>query len=96
MSNRSARVGPVLDTSAAARAVVAAIRELNADVLVEDRGSYLRVLVPHRCIVTRAAIEAVLGQPFRLPADLEPLMPALKGRLSMTEDAVIWAFGSAA
>jgi toluene monooxygenase system protein D len=91
--DRGARVGPVLETSEVARAVVAAIRELNADVLVEDRGAYLRVLVPERCVVTRAAIEGVLGHPFRLPADLEPLMPAFKGRLSVTEDTVVWTFG---
>jgi toluene monooxygenase system ferredoxin subunit len=85
------RVGPVLQAGpAAAAAVVAAIRYLNEDVQVLDRGAYLRVLVPGRCVLTRAAVEAELGAPFRLPADLERLMPSFKGRLSMTEDDVRW------
>jgi hypothetical protein len=73
--------------------VVAAIREQNQRVVVEDRGAYLRVLVPGRCVVTRPAIERVLGRPFRLPADLEPLMPSFKGLLAITEDHVEWSFG---
>ncbi len=50
-------VGPVLQAGTIGSAVVAAIRDLNQDVLVMDRGAYLRVLVPGRCIVTREAIE---------------------------------------
>ena len=85
-------VGPVLEASDAARAVVAAIRGLNADAIVEDQGSYLRVLVPFRCVVTRRAIEASLGRPFRLPGDLEVLMPAFKGMLQLTEEEAVWSF----
>lgn len=85
-------VGPVLEDSAAARAVVAAIQGLNPGTIVEDQGAYLRVLTPRRCVVTRRAIEASLGRPFRLPADLEPLMPAFKGLLEMTEEEAVWSF----
>jgi hypothetical protein len=86
-------VGPVLEASPSGRAVLAAIREQNHLVAVEDRGAYLRVLVPGRCIVTRLAIERALGRAFRLPADLEPLMPSFKGLLAITEDRVEWSFG---
>jgi toluene monooxygenase system protein D len=86
-------VGPVLEASDAGRAVVAAIRQLNADVTVLDRGGYLRVLVPERCVVTRQAIELSLGQKFELPSDLEPLMPAFKGRISMDQEHVEWWVG---
>ena len=59
-------VGPVLQAGPVADAVIAAIRELNADVEVVDRGVYLRVLVPRRCRVTRAALERHRGR--ALPA----------------------------
>jgi toluene monooxygenase system protein D len=82
----------VLTAGDPARAVVAAIRELNADVRVEDRGAYLRVLVPERCVVTRSAIERAIGRAFRLPMDLEPLMPAFKGILRMDDEHAEWSF----
>jgi toluene monooxygenase system ferredoxin subunit len=84
------RVGPVLEAGDCADAVVAAIRRLNGDVEVLDRGAYLRVLVCGPCRVTRAAIEEELQRPFRLPVDLERLMPSFKGRLSITEEEVRW------
>jgi hypothetical protein len=61
------RVGPVLQSGSVANAIVAAIKDLNQDVLVVDRGAYVRVLVPQCCIVTRSAIEKHLGRPFRFP-----------------------------
>ena len=87
-------VGPVLESSPAGHAIVAAIRKLNQDVTVQDRGAYLRVLVPQRCLVTRRSIEIELGQPFRLPQDLEPLMPAFKGLLRIDADSVEWSFAA--
>lgn len=86
------QVGPVLEASDAGRAVVAAIRRLNVDVVVEDQGSYLRVLVPHRCRLTRQAVESSLGSPFTFPGDLERLMPAFKGMLDLSEDEAVWSF----
>jgi toluene monooxygenase system protein D len=83
-------VGPVLQAGPIADAVVAAIRELNADVEVVDRGSYLRVLCARRCRVTRAALERHCGAAFRLPVDLESVMPSFKGRLSISEEEVRW------
>src|SRR2546428_649646 len=62
-------VGPVLQAGTIGSAVVAAIRDLNQDVLVMDRGAYLRVLVPGRCVVTREAIEEHLGRSFRFPGE---------------------------
>lgn len=83
-------VGPVLEASESGRAVVAAIRELNEQVEVVDRGAYLRVLVPGRCVVTRRAIEQALGREFHLPTDLEALMPAFKGFLQMDDERIEW------
>jgi toluene monooxygenase system protein D len=85
------RVGPVLESGETSSAIVAAIRALNPSAEVQDRGSYLRVLAKERCVVTRVAIEHALGRPFRLPDDLEPLMPSFKGALTMSEDEVTWS-----
>jgi toluene monooxygenase system ferredoxin subunit len=87
---RERQVGPVLEASESGRAVLAAIRELNEQVEVVDRGAYLRVLVPGRCLVTRRAIEQALGRAFHLPTDLEALMPAFKGFLQMDDERVEW------
>jgi len=86
-------VGPVLEAGAAGRAVIAAIQQLNQDVVIQDRGSYYRVLVPGRCRVTREAIEKTLGSSFQLPGDLELIMPAFKGLLSMSDQEAVWRVG---
>jgi toluene monooxygenase system ferredoxin subunit len=83
-------VGPVLQAGPLGAAVVAAIRALNRDVRVVDRGAYLRVLCPGACVVTRAAIEACTGAPFRLPGDLEHVMSSFKGRFHVSEDEARW------
>ncbi|HVZ72483.1 MAG TPA: MmoB/DmpM family protein [Polyangia bacterium] len=88
-------VGPVLQEGPEARAIVAAIRRLNADVRVLDRGAYVRVSCPRRCVVTRAAVEAELGRPFRLPRDLELVVSAFKGRFHVSEEEATWELGEA-
>ncbi len=84
------RVGPVLEAGESAAAVVAAIEELNADVEVQDRGAYLRVLAPGRCVVTREAIARAGAAGFRLPGDLERIMPSFKGRFAVSDDEASW------
>jgi hypothetical protein len=84
-------VGPVLMAGDVASVVVAAIHTLNRDVVVHDQGAYLRVLVPHQCIVTRRAIEHELQRSFRLPGDLEQIMPSFRGMLRMSSEQVIWS-----
>jgi hypothetical protein len=90
MTDAQQVVGPVLVEGLEANAVIAAICELNAGVTVHDRGAYLRVEVPQRCVVTRAAIERGLGRPFEWPAELERIMPSFKGTLSIGADAATW------
>ena len=90
MSEVGASVGPVLEASELGLAVLAAIRSLNAQVLVQDRGAYLRVSSPRRCVVTRRAIEHELGRPVRLPGDLELAMPSFKGRLRIDAEGAVW------
>jgi toluene monooxygenase system protein D len=87
-------VGPVLAAGPVADAIIAAIRRENASVDVTDRGSYLRVLVPARCAVSRAAIELALSRAFRLPGDLEQVMPSFRGRFQVSEDQACWTLGA--
>jgi toluene monooxygenase system ferredoxin subunit len=84
------RVGPVLRAGPAALAVAAAIRDLNPDVQVLERGAELRVLALGACHVTRAAVEARLGAPFCLPADLTAIMLSFSGSLAVTGDEARW------
>jgi MmoB/DmpM family len=88
------RVGPVLQAGAVANAIIAAIKDLNQDVMVVDRGAYLRVLVPQCCVVTRSAIEKHMGRPFRFPGELETVMAAFKGSLQLNQDDATWRFES--
>ena len=80
----------MLESSELGLAVVAAIQSLNLAVQVQDRGAYLRVLSPGRCVVTRQAIEQQLGRPVLLPADLELAMPSFKGRLRIDAEQAVW------
>jgi toluene monooxygenase system protein D len=86
------RVGPILQSGPVADAIIAAIKDLNQDVMVVDRGAYVRVLVPQCCIVTRSAIEEHLGRAFRFPGELEMAMSAFKGSLQLNRDDAAWRF----
>jgi hypothetical protein len=86
----SDQVGPVLHAGALGAAVAAAIRDLNPAAQIVDRGSYLRVLVPSRCRLTPAAVEARTGQPFALPADLERVLSAHKGVFTVNQEEALW------
>ena len=94
-SNNYDRVGPVVQSGELGTAIVSAIRDLNSDVVVLDRGAYLRVLVPGRCVLTRHAIEKHLGRPVRFPGELETVMASFKGALRLSEDEAIWQFRAA-
>ena len=86
------RVGPVLQSGTVANAIIAAIKDLNPDVVVVDRGAYVRILVPHCCVVTRMAIEKHLGRPFRFPGELEGVMSSFKGSLQLNQNDAAWRF----
>jgi formate hydrogenlyase transcriptional activator len=85
-------VGPVLQAGTVSDAIISAIRDLNKDVLVVDRGAYLRVLAPERCVVTRGSIEEHLGRSIRFPGELEAVMSSFKGAISLSQDEAVWQF----
>jgi MmoB/DmpM family protein len=83
-------VGPVLTPGPLADAVIGAIRALNAEVTVIDRGAYLRVLVRRRCRLTAAAVAELASGAFHLPGDLEAIMPSFRGRLRLDAEEAVW------
>ena len=89
-------VGPVLTGHHRAQAVLEAIRRLNPSVEILNRGSYIRVLAPRRCLVTRSAVEDILRQPFDFRAELEIMMPSFKGRMRLDDDEAVWTFEAGA
>ncbi|MDG4667214.1 MmoB/DmpM family protein [Mycobacterium sp. 236(2023)] len=83
-------VGPVLQATPFARAVVSAIRDENDEVTVQDEGAYLRVLAPRICRLSRAGLEAATGVTVRFPGELEVVMSSFTGVMQLTEDDVVW------
>jgi toluene monooxygenase system protein D len=83
-------VGPVLSAGEASHAVLEAMKSLNRDLTVLDRGSYWRVTAPGGCRLTREAVEKRLGRAFKLPSDLEAVMPSFTGRFRVDEEEARW------
>lgn len=83
-------VGPVLRAGPLAALIVQAIKAANQEVTIIDRGSYLRVHVPGRCVLRRDLVEQYLGAPFLLPGDLESVMSSFMGRLTISENSAVW------
>ena len=89
------RVGPVLQAGELGRAIALAIVEANPSAEVIDRGAYYRVLVDGSCTLTRSAVERISGRAFLLPGDLERVMPAFSGYLSISPQVASWTHEAA-
>lgn len=83
-------VGPVLSNHEKAAAIIAAIKRANPDADVQNRGSYLRVLAPHECILERCQLEQELGDTFIWPQDLEAVLLSSKGEFKLTSEQATW------
>ncbi|AKU94379.1 hypothetical protein AKJ09_01043 [Labilithrix luteola] len=91
MTNLKAiNVGPVLVASELGRAMAEVICDENADAVVTDRGSYLRILVPSRCTLTRSRLEAALQRRIAFPSDLEPALVSFKGAFEVDSERACW------
>jgi len=84
------RVGPVLQATPFAEAVVAAIREENDDVLVRHEDAYVRVLVPGVCRLSCSVLQSLTGEVVNFPGDLEVIMSSFTGRMEITDHAAVW------
>jgi hypothetical protein len=85
----------VLQADELGRAVALAIVEANPGAEIVDRGAYYRVIADGHCTVTRAAVERISGRAFLLPGDLERVMPAFSGYLSINPQAASWTYEAA-
>jgi toluene monooxygenase system protein D len=83
-------VGPVLQTTPLARAIIAAMEDENDDIFVDDAGAYYRIFSPGVCRVSRDGIEAHVGRSIRFPGDLEVIMSSFAGKIAMNEDGAVW------
>jgi toluene monooxygenase system protein D len=86
-------VGPVIRSGPLAEAIIDAVADDNPgrDVIVVDRGDYLRIHTARTCRLTRASLERHLGQPMALAA-LEIDMPSFMGRLRTRVDEYVWFY----
>lgn len=83
-------VGPVLQATPFAEAVVAAIQDENDDVDVRHEGAYLRVLVPGVCRLSRASVVAMTGRDVQFPGELEVIMSSFTGVMRLTDRSALW------
>lgn len=83
-------VGPVLINDPIIEFIIAAIQNLHPNARIEHQGAYTRISVPHECRLIRKTIEVLSGQPFRFPEDLELIMAAFKGHLTISKDEALW------
>ncbi|MCW2719497.1 MmoB/DmpM family protein [Pseudonocardia sp.] len=86
-------VGPVIRgvDNELAEAVIEAMEIDNpdTDIVVDDRGGYIRISAAQRCRLTRASLSEVLGHEFSL-AELEPSLSAFAGRINADENEIVW------
>ena len=93
MTTQTKMVGPVVRGMDAtlAEAMIVAIETDNpdVDVDVDDQGGYIRIGTPQRCVLTRASLEDALGRHFPLH-QLEPSLAGFAGRMTVSDDEVVW------
>jgi hypothetical protein len=84
-------VGPILRVGEVADAAIDAIADDNPgkQVVVVDRGDYMRINTLHECRLTRASLEKHLGREYSL-VRLEIEMPSFAGRIRTSDSEYVW------
>ncbi|UMP07053.1 MmoB/DmpM family protein [Amycolatopsis sp. EV170708-02-1] len=84
-------VGPVLRMGDHIEDVIAAIREDNPEqeIVVVDRGSYVRVQGEARVRVTQDTLRAYLGADYEIRS-FQTMMSSFVGRVITTSDDIVW------
>lgn len=89
-AERTRFVGPIISDTRVAEAVIRAITTDNGQApVLEDRGAYVRVQLPHSCRLTQASLDEELGEEFPL-AGFESVMPSFAGRIKVTDEEIVW------
>jgi toluene monooxygenase system protein D len=80
-------VGPIVRDPELADALVAAIEVDNpgAEVMIDDRGGYIRIHTHQRCRITRRSLQEALGRSITL-SQIEPELVSFAGRLRYIGD----------
>ena len=80
-------VGPILRPGELADATIEALRADNPDkeVIVEDKGGYIRVSVDGECILRRETVSQHFGRPCRMQ-DVEIILGSFAGQIDTTEN----------
>jgi toluene monooxygenase system protein D len=86
-------VGPIIRAGDLADAVIEAVEADNPqrEVIVLDRGDYVRIHTDRECVLTKSSLERALGREFNL-AYLEAEMPSFKGRLQSRWNELRWSY----
>lgn len=86
-------VGPVIRAGDFADVVARSIEDdnLGKEVLIVDRGDYIRIHTAQLCRLTRKALERHLGHPYELRM-LEIEMTSFCGRLKTRDDEFVWFY----
>lgn len=74
-----------------ADAVITALEEDNPgrEVIVDDRGGYIRVSVANECRLTHASLIDALGRDIPL-SELELSLSGFAGRMKVSDDEIVW------
>lgn len=83
-------VGPILSNNFTVTAIIKALQELNPDLQIISKGSYIMALAPKRCILSRFVVEKYLGRQFNLPEDLDVNMSSFNGKYYLLRDEAFW------
>jgi toluene monooxygenase system protein D len=84
-------VGPIVRDPELAEALITAIEVDNpgVEVMVDDRGGYIRIHTPKRCRITRKSLQEALGSSISL-SQIEPELVSFAGRIRYDEDEILF------
>jgi len=60
------------------------------DIMIDDRGGYVRIQTEGSMTLTQKSMEEMLGRPFRM-TELEPSLVSFAGRLTTEDEKWQWA-----
>lgn len=90
-------VGPVIrgvdDDIIAAVLAAAELDNPDANLVVEDRGGYVRIQADRNFRLTKSSMQSELGRPFNL-SEIEPSLVSFAGRLDSQEEIWTWSIAS--